>query len=74
MGGYSAYAYAVPRKIFEGAVMKQITPTEFLAKVESGDIKEIFSIGRRVYGTDYSYSFERAAAGKLCECVYADVP
>ena len=54
--------------------MKQITPAEFLAKVESGQIKEVFSIGRRVYGTDYSYEFTRAEAGEICELVYADVP
>ena len=54
--------------------MKQITPAEFLVKVESGEIKEVFSIGRRVYGTDYSYDFTRAAAGKVCEVVWADVP
>lgn len=54
--------------------MKQIIPQDFLAKVEAGDIKEIFSIGRRVYGIDYSYDFSRAAAGKICEVVYADVP
>jgi len=54
--------------------MKQVTPQEFLSKVENGDIKEVFSIGRRVYGTDYSYDFKRAEAGKVCEVVYADVP
>lgn len=54
--------------------MKQITPQEFLTKVESGDIKEVFSIGRRVYGTDYSYDFTRAEAGKICELVWSDVP
>lgn len=54
--------------------MKQITPQEFLTKVENGDIKEVFSIDRRVYGTDYSYLLARAAAGKICEVVWADVP
>ena len=54
--------------------MKKIAPQEFIAKVENGDIKEIFSIERRVYGTDYSYEFARAEAGKTCELVYADVP
>lgn len=54
--------------------LKQITPTEFLAKVETGEIKEVFSIGRRVYGIDYSYDFARAEAGKTCEVVWADVP
>ncbi len=55
-------------------VMKQITPSQFLAKVESGMIKDVFAIGRRVYGTDYSYEFARAEAGKICEVVWADVP
>ncbi len=54
--------------------MKQITPAEFLSKVESGDIDWKGSIGRRVYGVDRSYSFERAQAGKISEVVYADVP
>ena len=54
--------------------MKQIAPQEFLAKVESGEIKEVFSIGRRIYGTDYSYDFKRAKAGKICEVVWTDVP
>lgn len=54
--------------------MKQITPQEFLSKVESGDIKEVFAIVRRVYGTDYSYEFTRAQAGKVCEVVWADIP
>lgn len=54
--------------------MKQITPQEFLVKVEIAEIKEVFSIGRRVYGTDYSYDFSRAEAGKICEVVWADVP
>jgi hypothetical protein len=54
--------------------MKQITPQEFLSKVESGRIKEIFTIVKRVYGTDYSYDFHRAESGKTCEVVYADVP
>jgi hypothetical protein len=54
--------------------MKQITPSEFLAKVESGDIKTIFSIGRRVYGTDYSYDLDLWASGKTCQIVWADVP
>lgn len=54
--------------------MKQITPQEFLAKVENGEIKEVFSIDRRVYGTDYSYDFKRAESGKICEVVYADIP
>ena len=54
--------------------MKQITPAEFLAKAESGDILDIFSIGRRVYGKDRSYDFARAQAGKIFEIVFADVP
>jgi len=54
--------------------MKQITPQEFLAKVESGEIKEVFSVDRRVYGTDYSYDFARAEKGKICEVVWADIP
>jgi hypothetical protein len=54
--------------------MKQITPQEFLVKVESGFIKDVFSIVKRVYGMDYSYDFERAKNGKVCEVVYMDAP
>ena len=54
--------------------MMQITPQEFLDRVESGAIKEIFSIGRRVYGTDYTYSLNLWKSGKCCQVVYADVP
>jgi hypothetical protein len=54
--------------------MKQITPLEFLNKVESGEVDWKGTIGRRVYGVDKSYSFERAEAGKISEVVYADVP
>jgi len=54
--------------------MQQITASEFLARVELGLIKEIFSVSRRVYGTDYTYTLEKAQNGKVCEVVYADVP
>lgn len=54
--------------------MKQITPAEFLEKAESGDITDIFSVGRRVYGKDKSYDFTRAEAGKNYEIVWANVP
>jgi len=54
--------------------MQQITPAEFLARVEAGQIKDVFSVDRRIYGTDYTYTFAKAAAGKVCEVVYADVP
>lgn len=54
--------------------MKQITPSEFLQKAEAGDITDVFSVGRRVYGFDKSYDFERAEAGKVRELVWADVP
>ena len=54
--------------------MQQITPTEFLTRVEAGQIKEIFVVVKRIYGTDYTYTLERAQAGKVCEVVYADVP
>ena len=53
--------------------MKEITQKEFFAKVESGVIKEVFTVMKRVYGTDYSYDFTRAEAGKICEVVFADV-
>jgi len=54
--------------------MMQISPSEFLQKVENGTIKEVFAIGQKVYGTDYSYSFDRAQNGKICELVFAVVP
>lgn len=54
--------------------MKQITPQEFLNKVESHIIKEVFSVGRRVYGTDYTYDLNVWASGKDCQEVWADIP
>lgn len=54
--------------------MKQITPAEFLSKAESGDINDIFSVGRRIYGKDKGYDFARAEAGKIYEIVWADIP
>lgn len=74
MGCYSADPACLSHKIRAVVNMKQITPAEFLAKAESGDIIDIFSIQRRVYGKDKSYDFTRAEAGKIYEIVYADVP
>lgn len=54
--------------------MKQITPQEFLNRVESGMIKEVFVIERRIYGTDYTYDLARWAQGKGCQVVWADIP
>ena len=57
--------------------MKQITPAEFLAKVESGDITAVFgrwSTGEKLGGIDSSYDFDRAEAGKINELVWCIIP
>lgn len=53
--------------------MKQIAPSEFLSKAEAGTIVNIFAVDRRVYGLDFSYDYDRAKNGKICEMAYADV-
>jgi len=75
MGSNSTYSDGLPCKMGQEVLtMQQITASEFLARVELGLIKEIFSVSRRVYGTDYTYTLEKAQNGKVCEVVYADVP
>lgn len=59
--------------------MKTISLAEFIDKVERKEIVDVFGqivVGaeKRVYGIDYSYDFNRAKAGKVCELVYAVLP
>jgi hypothetical protein len=59
--------------------MKTIPLAEFIDKVERKEIVDVFGqivIGaeKRVYGLDYSYNFDRAKNGKICELVYAVLP
>lgn len=59
--------------------MKIVNLTYFIDAVERGNIKDVFGqivVGaeKRVYGMDYTYEFERARTGKICELVYAVIP
>ena len=54
--------------------MKQLTPLEFLDRVESGMVDWKGTIGRRVYGVDYSYDAALWASGKYFQVVWADIP
>jgi len=54
--------------------MKQLEPSVFLVKAESGEIQNIFCSTKRFYGFDYSYDFTRASQGKIRELVWALIP